>query len=409
VRGARPSCDRARLRSRTTVRVVEDCGRMRNNSPPFTVEVVTTGDARVWAADSLFAATVAVISVAFAIQDPTASLLALALSASLAFRRTHPAVALAWGTAAAIAHALLLTNLTLSIVTVPVLIYSLARWSEPSLGWTALGIGLAGAIGGPMWWLNSRAEFGDIVVTVAANCGVVIVAYVFGQRERERANTQLVRRRLERIQQEQAFQAAAAEERNEIAREVHDIVAHSLSMIAVQAEGGRALVTRNPDRAPEVLTVIADESRAALNEIRDMVSLLRGDAAYRPAPGFEDVKELVDRLGDRAHLRISGRLRPIGPILSLTLYRVVQESLTNFLRHAGPYAKVDVTVGLSDESTHLTIRDNGRGAAATTDGKGHGLRTMQERVTASGGTLFAGAVAAGGFEVRAVFPLEPSP
>jgi signal transduction histidine kinase len=382
---------------------------MRNTSPPFTVEVVTTGDSRVWVADSRFAAAVAVISVAITIQDPTASLLALALSSSLAFRRSHPVVALVWASAAAIAHALLLIYLTLSVVTVPVLIYSLARWSERRLAWTALGIGLAGAVAGPVWWLSSRSGFSDVLVTIAAYSGVVVVAHVFGQRERERADTQLVRSRLERIEQEQAFHAAAAEERNEIAREVHDIVAHSLSMIAVQAEGGRALVTHSPDRAPEVLTVIADESRAALNEIRDMVSLLRGGATYRPAPGFEDVKELVDRLGDRAHLRISGRVGPIGPVLSLTLYRVVQESLTNFLRHAGPYAKVDITVGLADDTIHLTVRDNGRGAAATTDGKGHGLRAMQERVTASGGTLCTGPVSAGGFEVRAVFPLEPSP
>jgi signal transduction histidine kinase len=352
---------------------------------------------------------VAVISVAFTVPDWTAAALALGLSASLAFRRSHPVIALAWATAAASAQAALLSTLTLSVVVVPVLVYSLARWSDRGLAWTALGIGLAGAIWGPVTWQQpSRAEASDTLVAIATYAGIVILAHVFGRSERDRADAQLVRRRLGRIEQERAIQDAAAAERAEMAREVHDIVAHSLSMIAVQAEGGRALVTRNPDRAPEILTVIAEESRAALNEIRDMVSLLRGEATYRPAPGFEDVKELVDRLGDRAHLRISGTPRPIGPVLSLTLYRVVQESLTNFLRHAGPYAEVDITVGLADDSTRLTIRDNGRGAAASTDGKGHGLRTMQERVTASGGSLSSGPVATGGFEVCAVFPLEPA-
>ena len=381
---------------------------MRECDKPFNVKKVTTGDSRVWVADSLLAAAVAVISVAFALPSPLASFLALALSASLAFRRSYPLVALTWAFVAAVAQALLLTNLTVSIVAVPVLVYSLARWSSQGLGWAALGVGLLGAIGGPISWLNSRGEFSDILITAAAYSGVIIGAHVFGQRERERADTQLVRRRLERIEQDRAIQDAAAEERNQIARDVHDIVAHSLSMIAVQAEGGRALVTRNPDRAPEILTVIAEESRAALNEIRDMVSLLRGHATYRPTPGLEDIKELTDRLGDRAHLRISGNPRPIGPVLSLTLYRVVQESLTNFLRHAGPYAKVDIIIGLADTSTHLTIRDNGLGSAAPTDGKGHGLHTMQERVTSTGGTLSTGPIPFGGFEVRAAFPLEPA-
>ncbi|MBP2319980.1 signal transduction histidine kinase [Kibdelosporangium banguiense] len=369
---------------------------------------MTTGDSRVWVADLLLAGAVAVISVGFALTDWVASLLALALSASLAFRRTYPVVALVWATTAAVAHALLLTNLTLSVVVVPMLVHGLARWSGRGLALTALGIGLAGAVAGPLWSLSWRAEakLSDMLVPVAACAGVVIAAHVFGQRERERADTLLVRRRLERIEHDRAVQEAAAEERTQIAREVHDIVAHSLSMIAVQAEGGRALVTRDPSRAPEVLTVIAEESRTALNEIRDMVSLLRGDAAYRPAPGLMDIKDLVDRLGDRAHLDIAGRPPVIGPVLTLTIYRVIQESLTNFLRHAGPKAKAAITITTAETSTSVTIRDNGRGSTAPTDGKGHGLRTMHERVTASGGTMSAGAVPDGGFEVHAVFPLE---
>jgi signal transduction histidine kinase len=187
---------------------------------------------------------------------------------------------------------------------------------------------------------------------------------------------------------------AAAEERNEIAREVHDIVAHSLSMIAVQAEGGRALAARSPDGAAAVLSEIADEARNALNEIRDMVGFLRqgrlpgvsSHEGHRPAPDLGDVRELVGRLGDRAGLRIAGRVRPIGPLVAFTVHRVVQEALTNFVRHAGPSATVQVTVAFGDDVVDVTVRDDGLGAAAAaSDGKGNGLHTMKERVLAHAG------------------------
>jgi signal transduction histidine kinase len=353
--------------------------------------VGTMSISRAWVADALMAAALAVVSVAFSIPDVVASLLALALSASLAVRRSAPVVALVVATAAAVAQAMMLTNLSLSIVAVPVLVYSFARWSGRALAWSALGVGLAGAVAGPVGWLTARPDaptVSGVVTTVAAYAGVVVVAHIVGQRGRERAEAQ-ARRERELVERQ----------RLELAREVHDVVAHSLSMIAVQAEGGRALVTRSPERGPEILSVIADESRNALNEIRDMVSLMR-----RPALSLGDVRQLVDRLGDRARLRIAGQDLPISPMLSLSVYRVVQESLTNFLRHAGPSAEVDVAVVITGDNVDVTVRDNGCGSAAASDGKGHGLETMRERVLAHGGTMTAGAVASG-YEVRAVFPI----
>jgi signal transduction histidine kinase len=363
----------------------------------------------VWVTDSLQAGAVALAGVGFALPELKVALVMVALSASLAFRRSMPVVALAWAGAAAVVHALVLPGLTLSVVAVPMLVYSIARWSGRTLAWIAFGLGLSGAVAGPVCWLWGQGGFDYILMTIGGYAGVVIVAYVAGLRERDRADAQVVRRRLEFIQQEQRAEERIAAERNEIAREVHDIVAHSLSMIAVQAEGGRALVTKSPDRAPEVLSVIAEESRAALNEIRDLVGVLRrGKAVYRPAPRFDDVRELVDRLGDRAQLHVSGETRAIGPVLGLTVYRVVQESLTNFIRHAGPSAEVDVSVVLGEKSTDVTVRDTGLGSAASCDGKGHGLQAMRERVLARGGMLTAGAVLGGGYEVRAVFPVESS-
>jgi signal transduction histidine kinase len=386
-----------------------------------------TGEFHVWVADTLLAVSVAVVSVVFStVADPALSLVGLVLSASLAIRRSCPALALAVGMSAAAAYALLSTGPPVSAVVVPVLVYSLARWSGRTLAWTALGVALLGAVAGPVRWMTPQAEprsANDILITVAAYAGVVVVAYVVGQRGRERAEAQIQReheraerQRLELAEQERTARAAAAEERNEIAREVHDIVAHSLSMIAVQAEGGSALVARNPESAAEILSGIADESRKALNEIRDMVSFLRRGGFpggswpenYRPAPGFADIWELLDRLGGRAHLRVVGRERAIGAVMSFTIYRVVQESLTNFLRHAGSSAKVDVIVTFRDDTMDVIVRDDGRGATAATDGRGHGLHTMRERVLAHGGTMTARPVTGGGFEVHVILPL-PSP
>lgn len=385
-----------------------------------------TGEFHVWVADTLLAVSVAAVSVVFtAVPELAASLVALVLNASLAIRRSHPALALAVGMSAAAAHALLSTSLPVSAIVVPILVYSLARWSGRTLAWTALGVALLGAVAGPVRWMTPPDELrgiNEVLITIAAYAGVVVVAYVVGQRGRERAEAQIQRehgraerQRLELAEQERTARASAAEERSEIAREVHDIVAHSLSMIAVQAEGGRALVGRNPESAAEILSGIADESRKALNEIRDMVSFLRhgsfpGGSSpenYRPAPGFADLWELLDRLGDRAHLRVIGRERAIGAVVSFTIYRVVQESLTNFLRHAGSSAKVDVIVTFGDDTMDVIVRDDGRGAAATTDGKGHGLQTMRERVLAHGGRMTACPATGGGYEVHVSLPLPP--
>nr|WP_225954070.1 histidine kinase [Kibdelosporangium phytohabitans] len=196
--------------------------------------------------------------------------------------------------------------------------------------------------------------------------------------------------------------AEAAEERAEIAREVHDVVAHSLSLIAVQAEGGRSKAMRDPASAPEVLGVIADESRHALDEIRDMITVLRKGGISSDQRGAAGIHDLVGRLGDRARLTVVG---DVGPSLGFTIYRVVQEALTNFLRHAGPSATVTVTVAVDGDQAEVTVQDDGHGPAAATDGKGHGLTTMRERIQARGGTLTAGPLTPVGYQVRATVPV----
>jgi signal transduction histidine kinase len=356
---------------------------------------------RAWAADASLAAVVAVGSVLFALPNFTASALGVALSASLAVRRVVPWCALALATAAAVAQAALLSSLTVSTVVVPLLVHTYARWSTPALWRTSLGIALAGAVAGPVWWLNASPP-SHVLVTVAAYSSVVVLAHVTGARSRERAEQQARRERDLIARRHFEVAAAKAQERNEIAREVHDVVAHSLATIAVQAEGGRAAVRRRPERAAEVLEVIADESRTALAEIRDLVGLLRRGDLRRLDPGLDGVRDLVGRLGPRARLRVEGDAQ--GPMPAHTVYRVVQESLTNFLRHAGPRAVAEVAVTVSEHEVEVVVRDDGRGAHATSDGKGHGLASMRERVLAAGGTMTAAPLPRGGFEVRVLLP-----
>lgn len=345
---------------------------------------------RPWIADTVWAAVLAALTVYVAFPNLTECLLALPLCASLAIRRTFPVVALALGTVSAAAQAWFLTRPSLSVLAVPILVYSLRRWSGRTLGLISLGIALVGAAIAPTIWMVGGSTK-DLIVTAWAYGMVVLAVYGVGLRVREREEAALAYAR-----------AQAAEERVEIAREVHDVVAHSLSLIAVQAEGGRSLVRRNPDRAPEILDVIADESRKALNEIRDMVGLLRRGSLPGDQRGSAGIRELVDRLGDRARLTVTG---DIAPALGFTIYRVVQEALTNFLRHAGPHATVDVTVAVDDTKAEITVRDDGLGTTAPTDGKGHGLTTMRERVEAHGGAMTAGPMTNGGYQVHAAIPL----
>jgi signal transduction histidine kinase len=205
------------------------------------------------------------------------------------------------------------------------------------------------------------------------------------------------------------------EERARIARELHDIVAHSLSVIVVQAEGGRALAAKRPERAAEVLGTIAETSREALEEMRRMVQLLRSGngepekAAYLPTPGLEDLADLVRKTSEIAQFTVFGAVPKVSRALGLSAYRIVQESLTNVLKHAGPDAVARVTVAYTAEAVEIEVSDDGRGASAGSDGLGHGLQGMRERVALHGGTFTSAPRPEGGFTVRARLPYAHEP
>jgi signal transduction histidine kinase len=212
-------------------------------------------------------------------------------------------------------------------------------------------------------------------------------------------------------------------ERARISRELHDVVAHHISMIAVQSETARLTTQGMPPAGAQRLLAIGDTARLALTEMRRLLGVLREDAAElpkrRPQPGLGQLNDLLDEArdvsGTAARLIVSGWLAPLDPGVELAAYRIVQEALTNARRHA-PGAAVDVEVRYADDGLHLRIRDNGPGPAPTSPREGaaaagavhgsHGLLGMRERATAVGGTLRTGLAPGGGFLVEATLPAK---
>ncbi len=201
-------------------------------------------------------------------------------------------------------------------------------------------------------------------------------------------------------------------EREQLARELHDTVAHHVSGILIQAQAGRAVAASDPDRALEVLATVEDAAARSLTEMRSLVGLLReGEAAERaPAHGVDDLGGLV-RDGDvpPVELSVSGDVVGLGSAVDAAVYRLVQESVTNARRHARAATRVRVEVAGGPDAVRVTVRDDGRGGAAADEraragDDGYGLVGMTERVTLLGGTLRAGPADGGGWVVSAVIP-----
>jgi signal transduction histidine kinase len=214
-----------------------------------------------------------------------------------------------------------------------------------------------------------------------------------------------------------AAERAVASERSRIAREMHDVVAHSMSVISVQAAAGREIVHVNPDKAAQVFATIEVVGRESLAELRRMLGVLRetgaGVPALSPQPGIADIAAVVAQSsasGVATELVIEGRQRGLAPGVELAVYRVVQEALTNVLKHAGPATSAVVRVAYGSNTVTVEVTDDGRGAttALSAGGAGHGLIGMRERVEIYGGTFSAGPRADRGYGVRAVLPIVPS-
>lgn len=240
-----------------------------------------------------------------------------------------------------------------------------------------------------------------IVVTMVASLGVAVQARRAVQAERVA--------RIER-EREQRAELALAAERARIAREVHDIVAHNLAVMIALADGATAASAGSPQLAADAMRQVAETGRQALGETRRVLGVLRGGSAgngLAPQPGVADIDELVRQVraaGVRVTLTTSGT-PSCGPGAGLTVYRIIQESLTNTLKHAGPLASAEVRVRYTEGGAELAITDDGAGRAATVPAggpaSGHGLTGMRERVASYGGQVEAGPLPGAGWRVLA--------
>jgi signal transduction histidine kinase len=237
------------------------------------------------------------------------------------------------------------------------------------------------------------------------------VSWAIGRTLVERAQrTANLEERADRLAREQ--ETAVAGERARIARELHDVVAHSVSVMTVQAGAARLLLEEDPGRAREPLVSVEETGREALAEMRRLLGILRADeqpAALAPQPGVADISALVEQLraaGLPVDLVIGGDPRALPPGIDLAAYRVVQEALTNALKHAGA-ARAEVSIRYRPAALEVSVVNDGH--LATNGGGGHGLLGMRERVTLYGGELQAGPRPGGGYAVRATLPFDVPP
>lgn len=344
---------------------------------------------------------------------------------AISVRRAFPLVFMFIAAAALLVQVALVPTPAVGILVVPLAAYTVARWVPGLKARVVVVLGAAGSVVGPLRWIVLPTGFGQPAVTLAAILAsgvcvsLVVTPYAMGRRARDMANAQetLLVAEAEHFrtllsEREHEARAIEARTRNQIARELHDVVAHSLSVMVVQAEGGYALSAKKPEAAAAALATIAATGREALGEMRRIVAVLReGDAEvesepYAPLPTLADIPRLVEKTG--ATLTVSGERPEVSAALGLTAYRVVQEALTNVLKHAGADADPQVAVSYKRDGVDLEIVDSGLGAQATTDGRGHGQRGMAERLSAHGGTIEVGPRGDKGYRVHAWLPLSAS-
>ncbi|GAB3081752.1 hypothetical protein GCM10027186_45540 [Micromonospora schwarzwaldensis] len=337
-----------------------------------------------------------------------AVLLALAGCGALVLRRRHPLPVLVLVTAAAATALLVQQARGPFVLTVALAAYTVATRTDRRTAVAAgaasglvLGGGAVVALG--VGWLDPAVVVLLLWFGVAVAAGDAVRsrrAYVAVLEERAR--------RAERTREEEA-RRRVVEERLRIARELHDVVAHQIALINVQAGVAGHLLRERPDAAEEALGHVRSAARTVLDELAVLLGLLRRgepDAPTEPAPGLGRLDALVDGFAAAQPVRwtLTGRPRPLPGAVDVAAYRIVQESLTNAHRHA-PGATVTVGVAYTATGVVVEIRDDGPGPSGPGDpGTGLGLLGMRERAEAVGGAFHAGAGPAGGFRVRAELP-----
>jgi signal transduction histidine kinase len=328
---------------------------------------------------------------------PVASLVVwLAVSLTVLWRRTHPLAMLAigfgagmsLGIAGAIAGATPPPGLyTMAIVLV--LPYALVRWASGRDIVAGAVIMLAA------WIVGITTDPGPVSESIGGFTVLVLPAAIGGVvRYRDTARS----RELEEVK---------LREREQLARELHDTVAHHVSAIVIQAQAGRTLAATQPAAAADVLAVIEEEATRTLEEMRGMVGALRrdGDAALTPQQGIADIRRLAATAPSAitVDVRVDGDLSTIEPVVDAAAYRIAQESVTNAVRHARNATRIEVRVVAADDEVRLTVVDDGDHSGSAGVG-GYGLVGMSERAKLLGGSLEAGAEPGGGWRVDARLP-----
>ncbi|WP_205473171.1 sensor histidine kinase [Nocardioides sp. SYSU D00038] len=353
-----------------------------------------------------------------ALADPAATVALVVIQVvPLLWRRRHPAGVFAVVALGSAVQLPLLDRPLHSQIAYLVAVYSLSRFGSVRATVVACAVSVTAAVAASVDWLLgfgaeqvTRSAFQPYFLTITT---LVVTAVALGTLGRTRqAYVDALVERGERIAHEAAQQVelAASQERARIAREMHDVVAHGLSVIVVQADGARYAAAADPDAATRTLATIADTGRASLTEMRRLLGLLRsGDVTgTRPQPRLDDLAVVVEE-SRAAGTEVRATLPPPGAVVpdgvALTAYRVVQEALSNVRKHAGPGATATVEVVVGAGAVRVTVDDDGRGAAAADDGRGLGLVGMRERVAVHDGELVAGPRPGGGFRVSARIPL----
>ena len=348
--------------------------------------------------------------------EPTAvSVLTVVLvTAPVAVRRRLPLLAVVVASAAIVVHIVADWPEGSLPLTAMLLTYSVAAYDTPRAAGAGLGVIYASLLA-----LAFTDAPGLDAVGVVGNMAIFTVWWVIGIALRARRETLEARVRAaeERANVErQSAARALAEERLRIAQELHDVVAHSMSVIAVQAGAGAHVLDDRPEQARAALDAIGVTARGTLTELRRLLGVLRdgeGERAHAPAPGLADLPRLIEDVraaGVPVALHVSGdEVSLSNGAIELSAYRVVQEALTNVIKHAGSPTHVDVTVRQEPGMLTLEVTDDGRGAASRTsangsDGGGHGHLGMRERVELWGGELDVGPLPGGGYRVSARVP-----
>jgi signal transduction histidine kinase len=331
-----------------------------------------------------------------------AALVAPAVAGTVAVRRPYPTIA---GVAAAVLVSVELgfwgdPQVISNAVAYFCALYALTVWTSPRR--FAFGLALVvtvdlAASAGPKSNLHN-----NVPITVATLVVMLLVRRVVGDRERR---VQVAER-----ERDVAAREAVVEERARIARELHDVIAHHVAIMVVQAGAERRVLGNASASTREVLETVEKTGRIALTEMRRLLGMLRDDVRQplTPQPGLDDVPTLVEQLreaGLPVALRVEGEPRELPVGIELSAYRIVQEALTNSLKYAdGAHARVRVRYG--SDSLELEIADDGVGRTALVAGGGHGLMGMRERVALYGGRFDAGHDPSGGFAVRVVLPIR---